>query len=161
MTASSFDQQAWLKRIGYGGPLEPTLGTLRQFIFAHSHAIAYESLDIMPPPDAEAGCGGSSAKDDLWRTRRLLSGTECCSGQVSGHWAIRSPACRAGSCVAWPSTLRDQRFICCCRLSSPKGPIWRTWASATSPPHQHSCCGQALSRRRHTSRCDLSMSVAS
>src|SRR5215831_12534286 len=27
-------------------------------------------------PDAEAGCGGSSAKDDLWRTRRLLSGTE-------------------------------------------------------------------------------------
>jgi N-hydroxyarylamine O-acetyltransferase len=47
MTASSFDQQAWLKRIGYGGPLEPTLGTLRQLIFAHSHAIAYESLDIM------------------------------------------------------------------------------------------------------------------
>src|SRR6516164_4277737 len=38
MTASSFDQQAWLKRIGYGGPLEPTLGTLRQLIFAHSHA---------------------------------------------------------------------------------------------------------------------------
>ena len=47
MTASSFDQQAWLKRIGYGGPLEPTLSTLRQLIFAHSHAIAYESLDIM------------------------------------------------------------------------------------------------------------------
>jgi N-hydroxyarylamine O-acetyltransferase len=47
MTASSFDQQAWLKRIGYGGPLEPTLGTLHQLIFAHSHAIAYESLDIM------------------------------------------------------------------------------------------------------------------
>ena len=47
MTASNFDQQAWLKRIGYGGPLEPTLGTLRQLIFAHSHAIAYESLDIM------------------------------------------------------------------------------------------------------------------
>ena len=47
MTVSSFDQQAWLKRIGYGGPLEPTLSTLRQLIFAHSHAIAYESLDIM------------------------------------------------------------------------------------------------------------------
>src|SRR5215831_2109019 len=47
MTASSFDQRAWLKRIGYGGPLEPTLSTLRQLIFAHSHAIAYESLDIM------------------------------------------------------------------------------------------------------------------
>ena len=47
MTTSSFDQQAWLKRIGYGGPLEPTLSTLRQLTFAHSHAIAYESLDIM------------------------------------------------------------------------------------------------------------------
>jgi N-hydroxyarylamine O-acetyltransferase len=47
MTAPSFDQQAWLERIGYTGPLEPTLGSLHQLIFAHSHAIAYESLDIM------------------------------------------------------------------------------------------------------------------
>jgi N-hydroxyarylamine O-acetyltransferase len=42
-----FDQKAWLKRIGYSGPLEPTLSALNQLIFAHSHAIAYESLDIM------------------------------------------------------------------------------------------------------------------
>jgi N-hydroxyarylamine O-acetyltransferase len=47
MTTSSFDQQAWLDRIGYNGSREPTLGTLHQLIFAHSHAIAYESLDIM------------------------------------------------------------------------------------------------------------------
>jgi N-hydroxyarylamine O-acetyltransferase len=47
MTASSFDQQAWLHRIGYDGPLEPTLSTLHQLIFAHSYTIAYESLDIM------------------------------------------------------------------------------------------------------------------
>jgi N-hydroxyarylamine O-acetyltransferase len=47
MTASSFDQQAWLDRIGYKGSREPTLGTLNQLIYAHSHAIAYESLDIM------------------------------------------------------------------------------------------------------------------
>jgi N-hydroxyarylamine O-acetyltransferase len=47
MTASSFDQQAWLDRIGYKGAREPTLDTLHQLIFAHSHAIAYESLDIM------------------------------------------------------------------------------------------------------------------
>ena len=47
MTASSFDRKAWLNRIGYGGPLEPTLTTLHQLIFRHSHAIAYESLDIM------------------------------------------------------------------------------------------------------------------
>src|SRR6476661_2184209 len=47
MTAPSFDQQAWLDRIGYNGSREPTLCTLHQLIFAHSHAIAYESLDIM------------------------------------------------------------------------------------------------------------------
>ena len=47
MAEFSFDQNAWLKRIGYSGPLEPTLSTLHQLIFAHSHAIAYESLDIM------------------------------------------------------------------------------------------------------------------
>jgi N-hydroxyarylamine O-acetyltransferase len=47
MTEHTFDQQAWLDRIDYGGPLDPTLGTLDQLIFAHSHAISYESLDIM------------------------------------------------------------------------------------------------------------------
>src|SRR5690348_14090145 len=47
MTAASFDQQAWLRRIGYAGPLVPTLSTLHQLVAAHSHAIAYESLDIL------------------------------------------------------------------------------------------------------------------
>jgi N-hydroxyarylamine O-acetyltransferase len=47
MRTSSFDQREWLDRIGYGGPLEPTLDTLHKLIFAHSHAVAYESLDIM------------------------------------------------------------------------------------------------------------------
>lgn len=47
MSFSAFDQQAWLDRIGYSGTREPTLATLHHLIFAHSHAIAYESLDIM------------------------------------------------------------------------------------------------------------------
>src|ERR1700748_3627100 len=47
MTAASFAQQAWLDRIGYNGSREPTLSTLHQLIFAHAHAIPYESLDIM------------------------------------------------------------------------------------------------------------------
>src|SRR5262245_43057887 len=47
MTTPSFDQQAWLDRIRYKGSREPTLRTLNQLIFAHSHTIAYESLDIM------------------------------------------------------------------------------------------------------------------
>ena len=47
MAADIFDQRAWLARIGYNGSLDPTLTTLHQLIFAHAHAIAYESLDIM------------------------------------------------------------------------------------------------------------------
>ncbi len=45
--ASSFNQQAWLDRIGYAGSRQPALDTLHKLIFAHSHMIAYESLDIM------------------------------------------------------------------------------------------------------------------
>ncbi|MBR0811374.1 arylamine N-acetyltransferase [Bradyrhizobium diazoefficiens] len=47
MSAPSFDQKAWLDRIGHTGSLQPTLDTLHRLIFSHSHTIAYESLDIM------------------------------------------------------------------------------------------------------------------
>ena len=32
MTAASFDQAAWLHRIGYRGSLDPTLSTLNQLV---------------------------------------------------------------------------------------------------------------------------------
>jgi N-hydroxyarylamine O-acetyltransferase len=47
MSEAQFDQNAWLERIGYTGPLTPTLETLNRLIFAHGHAISYETLDIM------------------------------------------------------------------------------------------------------------------
>jgi N-hydroxyarylamine O-acetyltransferase len=47
MPEAEFDQKAWLDRIGYTGPLAPTLETLNGLIFAHAHAISYETLDIM------------------------------------------------------------------------------------------------------------------
>ena len=47
MPGDRFCQDAWLARISYGGSLAPTLDTLRGLVFAHAHAIAYESLDIM------------------------------------------------------------------------------------------------------------------
>lgn len=47
MPGDGFDQDAWLVRISYGGPLASTLETLRGLALAHAHAIAYESLDIM------------------------------------------------------------------------------------------------------------------
>ena len=47
MSEAQFDKNAWLERIGYVGPLTPTLETLNRLIFAHAHAISYETLDIM------------------------------------------------------------------------------------------------------------------
>lgn len=47
MHETQFEQNAWLERIGYSGPLTPTLATLNRLIFAHAHSISYETLDIM------------------------------------------------------------------------------------------------------------------
>src|SRR3954470_6281963 len=47
MPESNFDQDAWLRRIGYEGSCEPTLGTLKAVIAAHSTAISYESIDVL------------------------------------------------------------------------------------------------------------------
>ena len=54
MSESSFDQDAWLDRIGYKGPRAPTLDTLRGLIGAHSAAISYESIDVLldRPPNS-------------------------------------------------------------------------------------------------------------
>jgi N-hydroxyarylamine O-acetyltransferase len=47
MSDSGFDQDAWLKRIGYRGARAPTLETLRGLVDAHSAAISYESIDVL------------------------------------------------------------------------------------------------------------------
>jgi N-hydroxyarylamine O-acetyltransferase len=47
MSDRQFDQNAWFERIGYSGLVVPTLETLNRLIFAHSHSISYETLDIM------------------------------------------------------------------------------------------------------------------
>jgi N-hydroxyarylamine O-acetyltransferase len=57
-----FNQAAWLSRIGYSGSLEPTLGTLTALVKAHSHAIAYESIDIMLGRPADLGIVALQAK---------------------------------------------------------------------------------------------------
>jgi N-hydroxyarylamine O-acetyltransferase len=47
MSPDTFDQAAWLARIGYDGPRAPTLSTLQALVAAHASAIAYESIDIL------------------------------------------------------------------------------------------------------------------
>lgn len=47
MPDRSFDQDAWLRRIGHAGSRAPTLETLRAVVAAHASAIAYESIDVL------------------------------------------------------------------------------------------------------------------
>jgi N-hydroxyarylamine O-acetyltransferase len=47
MLEDDFDQDGWIARIGYHGSREPTLETLKALVFAHSSAIAYESIDVL------------------------------------------------------------------------------------------------------------------
>jgi N-hydroxyarylamine O-acetyltransferase len=47
MSEDTFDQDAWLARIGYDSTRAPTLRTLQAIIFAHARAIAYESIDVL------------------------------------------------------------------------------------------------------------------
>lgn len=47
MSEPGFDQDAWLNRIGYDGPRNPTLAVLRDLVYAHATAISYESIDVL------------------------------------------------------------------------------------------------------------------
>ena len=47
MSGAEFDQAAWLRRIGYDGPTDPTLATLKAVVAAHAGAISYESIDVL------------------------------------------------------------------------------------------------------------------
>jgi N-hydroxyarylamine O-acetyltransferase len=55
MASNQFDVNAWLSRIGYSGPREPTLTALKSLVTAHAAAIAYESIDVLldKPPSLD------------------------------------------------------------------------------------------------------------
>ncbi len=44
----TFYRHAYLDRIGYDGPLDPTIDTLAALSFAHLRAVPFENLDIVP-----------------------------------------------------------------------------------------------------------------
>jgi N-hydroxyarylamine O-acetyltransferase len=45
VASATFNQEAWLCRIGYDGPREPTLAALRGIVAAHATTISYETID--------------------------------------------------------------------------------------------------------------------
>jgi arylamine N-acetyltransferase len=161
MSTSPFDQQAWLDRIGYTGSLQPTLDTLYKLIFAHSHGIAYESLDIML---------GRTLKLDIASLQRKMI-----SGGRGGYCLEQNMLFREGlRSLGYNITILQGRVVrgmaidvprpaihLLLQVSMPEGPYGRTWGSATSLPHRLYFCERASSRRRHTSRCDSLMSAAS
>jgi N-hydroxyarylamine O-acetyltransferase len=111
MITSSFDQKAWLDRIAYAGPLEPTLDTLHQLILAHSHAIAYESLDIML---------GRTPKLDLNSLQRKM---------ISGG--------RGGYCLEQNMLFREGLWSLGYRITSLQGRVVRGMAIDAPRPAIH------------------------
>jgi N-hydroxyarylamine O-acetyltransferase len=57
MSNGCFDQDAWLRRIGYEGPRTATLATLQSVIAAHAMTISYESIAVLlgRPPRLDLG----------------------------------------------------------------------------------------------------------
>lgn len=47
MTRQALDLDAYLARIGYNGPVEPTLEVLRAIQFAHVQTIPFENIDVL------------------------------------------------------------------------------------------------------------------
>lgn len=85
MPESTFDQNAWLRRIDYSGPRTPTLATLKALVAAHSAAIAYESIDVLlgRPPKLDV----ERLQDKMVRGRR---GGYCFEQNMLFRAALRS-----------------------------------------------------------------------
>ena len=47
MSDDAFDVDAWFRRIGYAGPRDPDLATLRAVIAAHTASIPFENIDVL------------------------------------------------------------------------------------------------------------------
>jgi N-hydroxyarylamine O-acetyltransferase len=47
MSNDAFDVDAWFRRIGYSGPRDPSLPTLRAVIEAHTATIPFENIDVL------------------------------------------------------------------------------------------------------------------
>jgi N-hydroxyarylamine O-acetyltransferase len=66
MTENTFDLDAWLKRIGHAGSLDPSLATLRAIVAAHTATIPFESVDVL--------VGRPPKLDTASLQRKLVSG---------------------------------------------------------------------------------------
>jgi N-hydroxyarylamine O-acetyltransferase len=161
MTAPLFDQKAWLDRIGYNGSREPTLGTLHQLILAHSHAIAWESLDIM--------LGRTPGLDLASLQRKMIFGGR------SGYCLEQNMLFREGlRSLGYKITSLQGRVVrgmdidaprpaihMLLQVDMPEGSYLADVGFGNLAPHRLSCSERALNKRHRTSRCASSMSRGS
>lgn len=65
---SDFDLDAYFARIGYGGPTDSSLDTLRSLHLAHPQAIAFENIDALM--GVSVGLDPASLQDKIFRRGR-------------------------------------------------------------------------------------------
>jgi N-hydroxyarylamine O-acetyltransferase len=110
MSGESFDQDAWLDRIGYRGPREATLAVLRDLVYAHATAISYESIDVLldRPPTLDL----ETLQRKMISQRR---GGYCFEHNFLFRLAcVRSPSMSPACRRAWCADLRSMRRVRCC-----------------------------------------------
>jgi N-hydroxyarylamine O-acetyltransferase len=88
MPNDAFDREAWLARIGYDGPVTPTLDGLHRLIAAHAYSIAYESLDIMLGRTPRLDLASLQNKTIGRNRAAIVSSKTCCSELVCGRSAL-------------------------------------------------------------------------
>ncbi len=159
MDLPSFDQQAWLARIGYAGSRQPTLETLHQLIFAHSHAVSYESLDIM--------LGRTPRLDIASLQQKMISGGRggyCLEQNMLSREGLRSLGYRItslqgrvvrGMAIDAPRPAIHMLL----QVDMPEGPYLAD--VGFSRPRARCCYDPVSNRKRLTSRCASSTSEAS
>jgi N-hydroxyarylamine O-acetyltransferase len=83
--SAPLDIDAYLRRIGHSGALDPSRPTLEALHLAHASRIPFENLDILLGRPVRLDLASLQAK--LVRDER---GGSCCSRRSSSTWASRS-----------------------------------------------------------------------
>lgn len=126
-----FDLDAYLGRIAYEGPREPSLGTLRAVVAAHSTAIPFENIDVLlkhvsvstSPRFTTSSCNDGEA---------AIASSETPSLQPrSGRWDFRPSRWPHASCVGCRKAPRPHALTCCCRWICRRDPLSPMSVTAT------------------------------
>ena len=126
-----FDLDAYLRRIGYEGPREPSLATLRAIVADHSAAIPFENIDVLLKRGVRLDIATLYSK--LVRRRR---GGYCFEqntllAAAPGRWDFRWSRWPRASCVGCRTAPRPPALTCCCKWICRRDPLSPMSVTAT------------------------------